>query len=245
MEELEEFPPQWRRGVYEAIARRRDIRSFHPAPIAPDALARVLNAAHHAGSVGFSQPWNFILVDDAEVRRRIHDHVNAERMRAAEGFDAERREQYLSSKLEGILDAPLNICVTCDRKRLGPAIIGRNTIHETDIYSTYSAVQNLWLAARAEGIGIGWVSILKPEILRQILGIPDNIAVVAYLCAGYPIEFYHRPMLETAGWLPRLPLSSLVFNNRWDQAVSTEMASALDECDGGVSDMARKPVANE
>src|SRR5207253_8923834 len=121
-------------------------------------LVRILNAAHHAASVGFMQPWNFIVVKDLELRRRIHAHVDAERKRAAEKFEGERREKYLSYKLEGILDSALNICITCDTARCGPVVLGRNTIRETDVYSTCCAVQNLWLAARVEGIGVGWVS---------------------------------------------------------------------------------------
>lgn len=239
MAALNVFPTEWRRGVYEAIARRRDIRSFRPDPIVPEVLARILGAAHQAGSVGFSQPWNFIVVDDLEVRRKIHDHVEVERLRAAEGFEGDRKAQYLSFKLEGILDAPLNICVTCDRTRFGPAIIGRNTVYDTDVYSTCAAIQNLWLAARAEGIGVGWVSILKPEVIQRILAIPDHVVVVGYMCVGYPVEFAQRPLLEAAGWLPRLLLSELVFSNQWNGAPGGELASALrgfdDQAPGGTS----------
>jgi 5,6-dimethylbenzimidazole synthase len=231
MAQINSFPSEWRRGIYEAIARRRDIRSFRPDPIPPEVLARMLFAAHHAGSVGFSQPWNFLLVEDLELRRRIHAHVDAQRLRAASAFDQARREQYLSFKLEGILDAPLNICVTCDRTRFGPGIIGRNTVYDTDIYSACVAVQNLWLAARAEGIGVGWVSILKPEVIQEILGIPEHVIVVAYLCVGYPVEFTERPLLETAGWLPRLKLSELVFGDHWNEPPRDELSQALSGMD--------------
>lgn len=227
MEPVNVFPLAWRQGVYEAIARRRDIRSFRSVPVPPDALARILSAAHQAGSVGFSQPWNFIVIDDLELRKKIHAHVEVERTRAAQAFDRERRERYLSLKLEGILDAPLNLCVTCDRKRFGPAVLGRNTMYDTDLYSTCAAIQNLWLAARAEGIGVGWVSILRPEVLREMLGIPGDVEVVAYLCLGFPEEFPRRPMLETAGWLPRLPLTEMVFANHWNEAPSPELTRVL------------------
>lgn len=227
MAQVNSFPSEWRRGVYEAIARRRDVRSFRPDPIAPEALARILFAAHHAGSVGFSQPWNFILVEDQELRRRIREHVDAQRMRAGSAFDPARRERYLSFKLEGILDSPLNICVTCDRTRSGPGIIGRNTMYDTDIYSTCVAIQNLWLAARAEGIGVGWVSILDPEFIQKILDLPEHVIVVAYLCVGYPAEFTERPLLETAGWLPRRKLSELVFRDRWNEPPCEELSQAL------------------
>jgi 5,6-dimethylbenzimidazole synthase len=233
---LNEFPSEWRRGVYQAIALRRDIRAFRPDPVDPRTLARILSAAHQAGSVGFSQPWNFIVIDDLEVRRRIRDHVESERQLAADGFDEGRKAQYLSLKLEGILDAPLNICVTCDRTRFGPAIIGRNTVKDSDIYSTCIAIQNLWLAARAEGIGVGWVSILKSEVIQRILSIPDHVSVVGYMCIGYPVEFAERPLLETVGWLPRISLSALVFGNRWNGSPDNELTSALrdlDEIAGG------------
>ncbi len=231
MVDIGAFPPEWREGVYEAIACRRDVRSFRPDPIPPAVLARILWAAHHAGSVGFSQPWNFIVVDDLEIRRKIHDHVDTERLRAADGFEGNRKARYLSLKLEGILDAPINICVTCDRKRFGPAIIGRNTMYNADIYSTCAAIQNLWLAARAEGIGVGWVSILKPEVIAQILAIPDHVMVIGYMCVGYPVEFTDRPMLEAVGWLPRLALSELVFSNRWNETPNVQLASALRDLD--------------
>lgn len=227
MEQINVFPPEWRRGVYEAIARRRDIRSFKSDPIAPETLARILSAAHQAGSVGFSQPWNFIVIDDLEIRKRIRIHVEAERIRAAAAFAGERREKYLALKVEGILEAPVNICVTCDRERFGRAVLGRNTMRDTDVYSTCAAIQNLWLAARAEGIGVGWVSILRPEELREMLGIPSEVSVIGYLCVGYPVEFPERPTLETAGWLPRLPLKEVVFGNRWNQPPAPELSSVL------------------
>ena len=222
------FPEAWRRGVYETITRRRDMRSFLPDPIPAETLARILLAAHQAGSVGFSQPWNFLLVENLEVRRQVRAHVEAERLRAAEAFEKERREKYLSFKLEGILDAPINLCVTCDRERFGPAVIGRNTIPETAVYSTCCAIQNLWLAARAEGVGVGWVSIIEPDTLRTILGIPDRIVPVAYLCVGFVESFPERPMLETRGWLPRLRLQDVVFHDRWDARPRPDLLRALE-----------------
>jgi 5,6-dimethylbenzimidazole synthase len=239
---LNEFPPEWRHGVYQAIALRRDIRRFRPDPIDPKTLARILAAAHQAASVGFSQPWNFILIDDLETRRRIREHVERERIEAADGFVGARRVQYLSLKLEGILDAALNICVTCDRTRFGPSVIGRNTMKDADIYSTCIAIQNLWLAARTEGIGVGWVSILKPEVIQQILAIPAHVALVGYLCVGYPVEFTERPLLQSIGWLPRLPLSELVFRNRWNTQPDDKLKSELSQFDKGFCDDDTKHV---
>lgn len=222
------FPEVWRRGVYEAIARRRDMRTFLPSPVPATTLARILAAAHRAGSVGFSQPWNFVVVESPDVRRRVRDHVEAERLRAAAGFEGDRRDKYLSLKLEGIVDAPINVCVTCDRDRFGPVVIGKHTMPETDLYSTCCAVQNLWLAARAEGVGVGWVSILEPAMLRSILGIPEAIVPVAYLCLGFVEQFPDRPTLETAGWLPRLPLGEAVYHDQWNRSPSPELARAIE-----------------
>jgi 5,6-dimethylbenzimidazole synthase len=226
-ERAEPLPAMWRQGVYRTIAARRDVREFLPDPIPKDILARILMAAHQAGSVGFMQPWNFVVVEDREIRRQIRAHVEAQRLLAAADFEGERREKYLAFKLEGIVDAPLNVCVTCDPTRFGPAVIGRHTIRETDAYSTCGAVQNLWLAARAEGIGVGWVSILEPARLRALLDIPEHIIPVAYLCLGYVREFPRRPTFETAGWLPRVPLEQLVYSGKFGRPAEPELAAAL------------------
>lgn len=213
-----ELSPEEKRGLYAAIFGRRDIRAFCPDPVPDDTLARILTAAHHAPSVGFMQPWDFILIRDAETRKRVKELSDRERQAAACFFDDPRRDKYLSMKLEGILDAPLNLCVTCDPTRGGPQVLGRSSIPETDVYSTCLAVQNLWLAARAEGIGVGWVSILRNAELREILGIPHHIIPVAYLCMGYPRDgFPEEPLLQTSGWRDRLPLDSLVRRERWQE----------------------------
>lgn len=222
------LPDAWRRGLYETISRRRDMRSFLPNPIPAETLARILSAANQAGSVGFSQPWNFLVVENLEIRREVRVHVETERLRAAEMFGEERRTTYLSYKLEGILDAPINVCVTCDKERFGPAVIGRNTIPETAVYSTCCAIQNFWLAARAEGVGVGWVSIMEPSVLRKILGIPERIVPVAYLCVGFVERFPERPTFETTGWLPRIPLHDLVFHDRWAAHPPPDLLRALE-----------------
>ncbi len=212
------FPPAWREGVYQAIYQRRDVRRFRPDPVPPDVLARVLDAAHHAPSVGFMQPWTFLIISDRKTRERVQDLFERERVAAAQFFDEPQRSQYLSFKLAGILDAPLNLCITSDPMRAGTAVLGRNSIPETDIYSTCCAIENLWLAARAEGLGVGWVSILKLPQLRDILGIPPHIVPVAYLCLGYPERFEVQPELEKAGWRHRLPLASVLAYERWGQS---------------------------
>lgn len=196
--------------VYEAIHARRDIRRFRPDPVPEDRLLRILEAAHHAPSVGFMQPWNFILIRDLDLRRRVRAGFERENRRAAGLYRGRRRELYRSLKLEGILDAPLNLCVTCDRRR-GHPVLGRNTMVDADLFSTCLAIQNLWLAARSEGIGVGWVSILDPAELSALLHLPEGVVPVAYLCLGYPVEFPPRPELESAGWRARIPLDALVY----------------------------------
>lgn len=213
---LDGFTRTEKRGVYKAIYKRRDVRGQFLPDAVPDRLLRkLLDSAHHAGSVGFMQPWSFIVIRDREVKKSVKalfDQANAD---AASAFDGAKRELYGRLKLEGILDAPVNLCVTCDPTRNGPHVLGRNTIPQTDVYSTCCAIQNFWLAARAEAIGVGWVSIFDPAQLRRVLQIPEHVIPVAYLCVGYVREFLPRPELEIAGWLPRLPLEELVFFDGW------------------------------
>lgn len=200
-----------RRAVYRTILERRDTRGdFLPDPVAPERLSRVLLAAHHGPSVGFMQPWDFVVLRDLEMRRRVHDLFARANAEAALMFPPERRETYRGLKLEGILEAPLNICVTCDRSRAGPVVIGRTHIPMMDLFSSVCAVQNLWLAARAEGIGVGWVSIVEPGVLRDELALPDGVEPIAYLCVGHPIAFRSQPMLEELHWKPRRALADVV-----------------------------------
>lgn len=217
------FPDDARHAVYQAIFSRRDVRSqFLPTPVPDEVLSRVLMAAHHAPSVGFMQPWNFLLVRSATVKQRVHDVFRAANSEAAALFEGERREIYSRLKLEGILEAPLNLCITCDHTRTGPVILGRTHIKAMDLYSSVCAVQNLWLAARAEGLGVGWVSIFNQTALQEALGIPPDITPVAYLCIGYVSHFLDQPELEKAGWLPRLPIEEIVFHEQWDQQSTAE-----------------------
>ncbi len=226
--ETGEFKKDFKEGVYRAIYSRRDIRSqFRNEPIPEDVLARVLHAAHHAPSVGFMQPWNFILVEKLQIRKAVHDAFKRANAQAALMFSEEKRELYRSFKLEGILESPLNICVTCDRNRFGPVVIGRTANPIMDFFSSVCAVQNLWLAARAEGLGVGWVSILHNSDLMEILNLPNHVIPVAYLCIGYVTHFPVRPELETAGWLPRLSLEQVVFYNRWGEPMSEDLARSL------------------
>lgn len=217
------FTDAERQGLYRAIYERRDVRSqFLPDPIPAPVLARLLQAAHHAPSVGFMQPWDFIVIDSREVRASILASFEQANQTATERFEGERQALYRSLKLQGIIESPLNLCITCDRSRGGPHVLGRNSIVETDLFSTCLAVQNLWLAARAEGVGVGWVSILDQAQLSKVLNLPDHVYPVAYLCLGYVSEFLDQPELEAKGWRSRLPLVELVHANRWGEAFIDE-----------------------
>ncbi len=174
-----------RDAVYKCIFTRRDVRGqFRPDPVPDEVLARLLLAAHRAPSVGFMQPWDFVVIGDGAVKRRVHAAFLRAHESAAREFDDDRARRYRAMKLEGILEAPINLCVTCDRSRSGPVVIGRSQQRDMDLYSAVCAVQNLWLAARAEGVGVGWVSIIERDDLRAALGIPAAIEPIAYLASA-------------------------------------------------------------
>ncbi|HOB63180.1 MAG TPA: 5,6-dimethylbenzimidazole synthase [Candidatus Competibacteraceae bacterium] len=219
-----------RAAIYRTIFSRRDVRGqFLPDPLPDDVLARLLTAAHFAPSVGFMQPWSFLLVRDPAVKRQVHDAFLQANAEAALLFEEQRQDLYRRLKLEGILEAPLNLCVTCDRDRAGPVVLGRTHSKAMDLYSTVCAVQNLWLAARAEGVGVGWVSIFHKAALREILGLPLRIIPVAYLCLGYVSHFRDRPDLEAAGWRERLPLEQLVYLDHWGETGGEATADLRDQ----------------
>lgn len=214
---MSEFTKEEKEGFYKAIYSRRDVRSdFTSKPIENKILSKILNAAHHAPSVGFSQPWNFILIKDVSTRKKIKESFDVERERSSKLVEEPKRAKYLSFKLEGIMDAPVNLCVTYDPSKFGPFVIGRSSIPEAGLYSVCCAIQNLWLAARTEGLGLGWVSILSNDTLREVLNLPEHVMPIAYLCLGHVNEFSKKPDLEKAGWLSRLDLKEVVFFEKWD-----------------------------
>lgn len=215
-----------RETVHRVIAERRDVRRFRPDQVPDDVLRRVLEAAHRAPSVGLMQPWRLIVIREDTTRIAVRRLAQRERLRQADRFD-ERTRQFLDQKIEGVLEAPLGVCVCCDHGDPAVEILGRGTIPETDIYSTACAVENLWLAARAEGLGVGWVSFYRPEDLRALLGIPARVDPIAYLCLGWPDERPVRPGLEAAGWSSRLALDAVVMNERWRKDVGRPAAPAL------------------
>ncbi|MEC7710971.1 MAG: 5,6-dimethylbenzimidazole synthase [Thermoproteota archaeon] len=214
----EEFSDDEKAGFYKAIYSRRDVRShFTSESINDKVLTKILNAAHHAPSVGFSQPWNFILIKNQQTKNKIKKSFDSENLRASEQIEGSKKSEYLSLKLQGILESPVNICITYDPTKFGPFVIGRTSISETGIYSVCCAIQNMWLAARAEGIGLGWVSILSNDVLKKELELPEHIIPIAYVCLGHVTKFETKPDLERAKWLPRLQLSDVVYYEKWEE----------------------------
>ena len=201
-------------ALYKVMAARRDMRHFSNEPLPAELLERLLAAAHLAPSVGLMQPWRFIRVRDRRLREQIHALVDEERARTAAAL-GEREEEFMRLKVEGILDCG-ELLVTA----LGPDrdkhVFGRRTMPEMDLASVACAIQNLWLAARAEGVGMGWVSLFEPEALRELLRMPAGAKPVAVLCLGRVPEFYPRPMLEMIEWTHGCSLESLVHTNYWD-----------------------------
>jgi 5,6-dimethylbenzimidazole synthase len=205
-----------REAVYRVIAERRDVRrGFLDVPLPDDLIGRLLAAAHSAPSVGLMQPSRFILIRDFGIRKKVHQIFEDANKRAIDGYNSEQAERYSGLKLEGILEAPQNLCVLCDRASERGHGLGRQTMPETAIYSTVCAIQNLWLASRSEGVGVGWVSILDPTELCSLLNIPDHLTLVAYLCLGYVEGFASEPDLERFGWERRVDLKTIVSYDRY------------------------------
>lgn len=215
------YPDQEKEAIYRVIAERRDMRHFLPTPVRPETLSRILNAAHHAPSVGLMQPWRFIRITDNNTRHQIHQLVDKERMKTAQAIgvqeDTARMAEFLRLKVEGILECGELIVVTlCDNRE--QHIFGRRTLPEMDIASVSCAIQNMWLASRAEGLGMGWVSIFDPTELGALLNIPTDAKPLAILCLGHVSSFYKEPMLVETGWKQAKPLADMVMENQWKMA---------------------------
>ncbi|MDE3739802.1 5,6-dimethylbenzimidazole synthase [Pseudomonas resinovorans] len=209
------FSPDERAAVYRVIAERRDMRHFSGGEVAPEVLARLLEAAHHAPSVGLMQPWRFIRITLQGLRDGIHALVDAERISTAEAL-GERSDEFMKLKVEGIRDcAELLVAALMDGREAH--VFGRRTLPEMDLASLSCAIQNLWLAARAEGLGMGWVSLFDPAALADLLGMPAGSKPMAVLCLGPVTEFYPAPMLALEGWAQPRPLAELVFENQWGE----------------------------
>ncbi len=219
------YSKQEQAAIYKVIAERRDMRHFLSTPVAPEILARILAAAHHAPSVGLMQPWRFIRITDVSLRKAIHNLVDDERIKTAQaiaeventttGFDTKSAE-FLRLKVEGILECgELLIVSLCDKRE--QHVFGRRTLPEMDIASVSCAIQNMWLAARAEGLGMGWVSIFDPLKLAELLNIPADAKPIAVLCLGHVESFYKEPMLVETGWAVEKPLNEMLMENTWEK----------------------------
>jgi 5,6-dimethylbenzimidazole synthase len=207
-----------RTAIYRVIAERRDVRrGFVNEPLPDDLLNRLLAAAHSAPSVGLMQPSRFIVIRDYGIRKAIHQVFEAANKRALGSYAGEQAERYSRLRLEGILEAPQNLCILCDAGSERGHGLGRQTMPQTAIYSTVCAIQNLWLAARSEGVGVGWVSILDPLELCKLLNIPGHLTLVAYLCLGYVEGFASEPDLERFGWEKRADLRTVVSYNLYSE----------------------------
>jgi 5,6-dimethylbenzimidazole synthase len=207
------FSPEERAAVYRAIAERRDMRHFSGGEVAPELLARLLQAAHQAPSVGLMQPWRFIRITRPALREAIHGLVEEERVRTAEAL-GERSDEFMRLKVEGIRECAELLVVALMEGREAH-VFGRRTLPEMDLASLACAIQNLWLAARAEGLGLGWVSLFEPQALADLLGMPAGSKPLAVLCLGPVTAFYEAPMLVQQGWVEPRPLSELLFENHW------------------------------
>lgn len=228
-----EVPHAWaldddaRDGFYAAVHGRRDIRRFRPDELAPEVLERILSAAHAAPSVGHSQPWRFVIVRDPRTRDSAALMADREWHRQARNFEDRSARQMLDLQLHGIRDAPVGVVVCCDRRTTAEGVLGRATYVDADLWSCAAAIENLWLAARAEGVGVGWVTLFRPEELAALVGAPEGVETLGWLCVGWPDERPPEPGLQRAGWSSRLPLSEVVIDERWDDEDITPPASRL------------------
>ncbi len=213
------FSEQEIEGVYRAIRERRDMRHFRPDPIEPAQLARFIEAAHLAPSVGYMQPWRFIRIVDRQLRERIHQHVDQERILTAEAL-GKRADEFMRLKVEGILACAELLVVGLTDQR-DAHVFGRRTMPEMDLASASCAIQNFWLAARAEGIGVGWVSMFDPAEMRTLCNMPEGSQPIAVLCVGHVEAFYPAPMLEIERWDSRRPLNEILYQDAWGSSGSS------------------------
>ena len=210
------FPAAERRALDAIIAARRDVRRFRPDDVDDAVVLELLEAAHRAPSVGHSQPWRFVVVRDPETRTTAAWLADQQRLAQAAGLDERSARQLLDLQLEGIREAPVGVVVCCDRRTEATGVLGCATFHDTDMWSCACAIQNIWLAARARGLGVGWVTLFRPADLGELLALPAGVETLGWLCLGYPDERQLGPGLERHGWSARQPLTDLVMAERWD-----------------------------
>jgi 5,6-dimethylbenzimidazole synthase len=205
------FDAAFREALRDLVLWRRDVRRFRRDPVDPGLIHSLIELASHAPSVGHCQPWRFVLVESAARRAAVKESFGRANAKAVESYADQERERYIKLKLEGLEDAPVHLAVFSDETTRAGAGLGRQTMPETLRYSVVAAVQTLWLAARAEGLGVGWISILEPKIVCRILEVPEAWTLVAYLCVGRPAEEHLDPELERYGWQARLDVEGMIF----------------------------------
>ncbi len=215
--------------MYRAIFERRDMRHFAGGTVAPEVMRRLLTAAHHAPSVGFMQPWRFMRISDPALRQQLQVLVEAERLQTARAL-GQREDAFMRLKVEGMKDAA-EVCAVALADGREAHVFGRRTLPQMDLASAACAIQNLWLAARAEGLGVGWVSLFDPLALAQLLGMPAGAEPIALLCIGPVHQFYEEPMLQQERWAQRCALDDLLFENSWGQALQTALPPAPTDAD--------------
>ena len=211
------FTEEARESLYQIIGARRDIRKFRPDEISEETLLKILDAGHRAPSVGHSQPWRFIKITDPSIRQSAAVLADKERLRQASLLQPDSARRLLDLQLEGIREAPIGIVIACDRRTHATGVLGRATFPDADMWSAACAIENIWLAARAEGLGLGWVTLFKPEDLADLLHLPDGVETLGWLCLGWPDERPPAPGLERAGWSTRVPIEDVIFENRWPE----------------------------
>lgn len=203
-----------KKAVYKAIAERRDMRHFNGEPLCGSILQKILVAAHMAPSVGLMQPWRFIRITDRSIRESIFKIVDKERELTADAL-GQRKEEFLRLKVDGVMQcSELLIAALPDRRE--EHVFGRRTMPEMDLASLSCAIQNMWLAARVEGIGMGWVSLFEPEDIKTLLSMPVSSQPIAILCIGHVNEFYEKPMLVMENWAQERTLESMMYENQWE-----------------------------
>jgi nicotinate-nucleotide--dimethylbenzimidazole phosphoribosyltransferase len=210
-------------ALHKVIGARRDIRRFRPVAIDGNLLTEILAAGHQAPSVGQSQPWRFIVVHDRHTRDRAAVFADRERLRQADQLDPDRRARLLDLQLEGIREAPVGIVVACDRRVPPAGVLGRATFTDADLWSCACAIENIWLAARAAGLGLGWVTLFQPDDLAALLQLPDGVETLGWLCLGWPDERPPEPGLERAGWSRKMPLEHVILADRWPDSSAPDM----------------------
>lgn len=226
------LPDDVRDALDRVIGARRDIRRYRPEPVPEHLVRTIIDAGHAAPSVGHSQPWRFIIVDDPALRDKAAVLADVEKLKQAELLTPDRKQRLLDLQLDGIKEAPLGIVVACDRRTPASGVLGRNTFVDTDLWSCAAAIENMWLTARAYGLGMGWVTLFRPDDLAELLHLPEGVETLGWMCLGWPDERPPSPGLERRAWSKKLPVENLIMRNGWREGAESP-ANAIATPGGG------------